>query len=527
VASSEDAQRAKAIARRRLDCVWLWRAAARVAALALVVGAIGVPAGPAPDASARSRPTGSRRDRVEVIQTNADLSMALTRVPDRRFRKARARGIPVIDVNDRSAYQRVTGFGGTMTDSAAWLLERNLPPSARAQTMRTLFGPRGIRLGFLRVPMGASDFTSNGTPYSYDDLPPGQTDPKLARFSIAHDDAYVIPALREALANNSHLELLASPWSPPGWMKANGKLDNERHTGTLLRSAYAPLAAYFVKFIQEYRRRGVRIDDLTPQNEPGNPTKYPGLELGPRSEARLIRKYLAPALLAAKLHPRIYGHDLGLSRDRLGVGFAKRLLGSRAAGSIAGLAWHCYFGSPDAIGAIHRLAPNLDQIEDECAPGVSPMPMPAVVISALRNQARVVAFWSLALDPKGGPLQRPHYFCPHCTGLVTVDEATRSVTRSLTYFQLGQASKFIDPGAQRIRSPHFVSYRYLWLASNVSSGLDDVAFRNPDGSLVLLAYNSSSAPLRFAVRWHRRTFTYTLLAGATVTFIWNRLHRGR
>jgi glucosylceramidase len=127
-----------------------------------------------------------------------------------------------------------------------------------------------------------------------------------------------------------------------------------------------------------------------------------------------------------------------------------------------------------------------------------------------------VALWNLALDPQGGPVQAPNTACTGCTGVVTVDERTHQVSFGAPYFQLGQVSKFLQPGAVRIYSNHFVKYS----AAGPGAGLDDVAFRNPDGTEALVAYNNSSAPVRFAVVWHDQSFSYKLPAGAMVTFSW-------
>jgi glucosylceramidase len=465
---------------------------------------------------------------VEVVQTSVDRSSALTRMPDLQFSSARPQGTRVVSVDDRGTYQRVDGFGGTMTDTSAWLLEQQLPASKTQEAMKALFGPSGIGLSFLRVPMGASDFTKNRTPYSYDDMPRGSKDPHLKHFSIAHDLPYIIPSLRQALSLNPHIELLSNPWSPPGWMKDNDNLNNDHHRGVLRASSYGPLANYFVKFIRAYGQLGVPISEVTPQNEPGNGTLFPGLQLGLPGEVKLIRRYLAPAFRRARLHTAIYAYDGSLGsetvrggRDR--KGFVKSLLRSPARHSISGIAWHCYFGNPPVITAVHRLAPRIRQIDDECAPGVNPLPMPEVLISELRNWARVVAYFNLAEDRHHGPVQPPNHGCPGCTGFFTIDEASHSLSYHLNYFQMGQASAFIKPHARRIRSNHFVSYSYVpHHPPHVTSGLDDVAVKNPDGSKVLLTYNTSRKPIRFGAQWKGRWFTYTLAPSTTATFVWDR-----
>jgi glucosylceramidase len=485
----------------------------RLALLAAVLGACSIIVPSAAGAAKRPKPTPAPSF-AQAYLTTADLSSALRRLPAIRFRSRAPRGIPVIKVNSRPRYQAFNGVGGAMTDTSAWLIDEELSPANRAALMADLFGASGIRLGYLRVPMGASDFTALGQPYTYDDLPAGQSDPTLSEFSIARDEPYVVPAIQQALALNPQLHISANPWSPPAWMKANDRLDDLGHSGVLLPSAYGPLAEYFVRFLLAYAGQGIPIAAITPQNEPGVPTGYPGMELSAPNEANFIANYLAPALHAAGLFPRIYGYDGSWG------GYPWRL--SAAAGSaLGGIAWHCYVGAPWTMSFFHTHAPGLDQIMDECSPGPRPLPTAEVAISSLRNWASAVVLWNLALDPQGGPVEVPNYTCAGCTGLARVDEQTGSFSLGLTFYQLGQVSKFVAPGARRIASTHFVHYAYAGPGTNLaSSGLDDVAFRNPDGTKVLIAYNNSTATLGFAVSDAGRYLRYWLGPGATVTLTW-------
>lgn len=457
---------------------------------------------------------------VHVIQTSDDLTQRLAHLSDLRFGAAGGRGMPVIHVNDGARYQRVFGAGAAITDTSAWLLEDRLSPATRARVMAALFADSGIRLGFVRVPIGASDFTKDGHPYSYDDLRAGQSDPTLSRFSVSHDDAYIVPILRQMLALNPHVHVIASPWSPPAWMKANGSLGNAGNRGTLLASAYDPLARYFVKFLQAYHSRGVRIDAVTPQNEPGQPTTYPGLNLSEPSEAAFIAHHLAPAIRAAGLHTAIYGHDFKwLFSPRVQALVSHPSVAS----SLAGIAWHCYDGNPVVMTVLHRAHPRLDQIEDECSSGIAPGPPAELLIASFRNWASAVVLWNLALDLRGGPVQPPNHGCGHCTGVLTIDEHEHTVRYSSDYYQLGQFTAFVRPGALRIGTNTFVTYNTPTPHNRVNyakPGLDDVAFINPDGSKVLLAHNNGARATRFAVQWRGRGFTYRLPAGATVTFTW-------
>jgi glucosylceramidase len=487
------------------------RTAAALAALALAVAPASIAAGGVP-------PAPNPALTVEVVQTTAHLSQRLQRRPDERFTHRVPRGTPVIDINDRVRFQQLVGFGGAMTDSAAWELYAKLPPARRHEALEKLFGATdGIDLSYLRVPMGASDFTRDGGAYSYDDMPPGESDPSLSHFSIAHDRAYIVPLLREVLAVNPGVRILANPWSAPGWMKANDALNNLDHLGVLLRADYRAFARYFVKFIQAYARSGIHVAAITPQNEPDNPTESPGMQLTEPAEASWIAGSLMPALRAAHLHTKVYGFDLGW----VTTGYADELARSGAARELTGIASHCYFGNPDLMSHLHAIAPRLEEIMDECGVDVSPLPVPEIAIASLRNWATTVVLWNMALNTHGGP-RAPHYGCGYCTGFADVDDATGTVSYRPMYYQLGQASKFIERGARRIESGHFVHYRIPNGAGTVTAGLDDVAFENPDGSRVLLAYDNSDRPIRFAVDWHRYSFSYRLPAGATVTFIWDR-----
>jgi glucosylceramidase len=458
-----------------------------------------------------------RTPEVQVVETTSNLLEHLTLLTPQRFANARLAGIPVIHVNDHVRYQRFTGVGGAITDTSAWLMHYFLSAPARGFLMDALFGSDGIHLGFIRVPMAASDFTAGRTPYSYDDVPSGQSDPSLSQFSIAHDEAAVIPTLRQALSVNPAAQILAEPWSPPAWMKANQAPNNPLHDGTLLPSSFQPLATYFVKFIQAYAAAGIPISAITPQNEPHAATVYPGMELPALDEARWIAEDLEPALLAAGLHPRIYGGDLGWGLPS----YNATLLSSEARPALTGLAWHCYGADPTVLSALHAQAPALDEIVSECAPGIIQYTVADVVIGSLREWASAVALWNVALDERGGPVQLPNVGCFHCTGLVAINQHTHSVSFSLAYYQLGQVSKFVQPGAVRIGSERFVS----WITPSadndgVSAGIDDVAFLNPDGSKVLVVYNNSAAAIRFGVNWRSRSFGYTIAPAAMTTFTW-------
>ena len=453
---------------------------------------------------------------VEVTQTTADFSERLARLRSVRFTAPPPAGMPVITVDESQRYQPFTGVGEAMTDSSAWLIYDELSAPTRTALMNDLFGSVGAHYSFALVPMGGSDFTRTGQPYTYDDVPTGQSDPQLAQFSIVHDQPYILPALREMLAVNPQTTVMATPWTAPPWMKANEAYDDVGYAGTLDASAFQPFAEYFVRFLQAYAAQGVPVGAIAPVNEPDSAAPFPSMNFPPASEAQWITQNLEPALQAANLHPRLYGSDLGWADQ-----YASTLLSTQAAGALAGIAWHCYAGLPTEMSDIHAQVPGDDQIVTECSQGIVPYPAAEVLIGSLRNWASVVALWNLALDPAGGPVQPPNYGCPGCTGDVTINESTQTVNFDLSYFQLGQVSAFVAPGATRVGSNTFVSY-FQTSPNNygASPGLDDVAFVNPDGTRVLVAYNNSPSQIGFGVVWNGRGFVYSLPANATVTFSW-------
>lgn len=427
------------------------------------------------------------------------------------------------------------GFGAAMSDSSAWLIWDKLTRRRRSQLLRKLFapGPGGIHLSYVRVPIGASDFTKGRTPYSYDDLPRGQSDPTLAHFSIAHDNAYILPALRAMRAINASVTTLASLWSPPAWMKLNDSFANPGPpSGSLRAEDYPVLADYFVRFLQAYAAAGVPIQAITPQNEPEQLTTYPGMDLPESQEAAFIGSYLAPALHAAALYPAILGFDYEWNCRQnptavpCDTRYPAQLAGDPQAGpELAGIAWHCYAGNVHAMSSMHALIPRLAEVVSECTSGrLTPAPPGELVIAAARNWASAVVLWNLALDPRGGPVEPPNFGCGGCIGLVTVNGRTRRYRLGRDYYQLGQASRYVPPGAVRIASNTFVRDRNIDVRvprGYTTPGLDDVAFLDPDGQRVLLTYNSARSAVHFAVRWRGRYFTYTLAPRAMATFRWS------
>jgi glucosylceramidase len=478
-----------------------------IAGAAFLIGGI---AGAAPRPAVRPRHVATT---VQVTETDPDRSLYLSVQTPVVFTKRTSTQVerPVVQVNDGMRYQRFEGIGAAMTDTSAWLIETKLSEFNRFRLMRELFSRDGLHLGFVRVPIGASDFSANERPYSYDDLPPGQVDPQLRKFSIAHDRAYILPALVQATSLNRRITFLANPWSAPGWMKANDSLDNIAGAGALLPQYYAAFANYFVRFIKDYARAGVRIGAVVPENEPGARTIYPGMELPPSDEAAFVNQNLAPSLSAAGLHTQIYGSDLSWDR----TDYVNQLVLDTHA--IVGISWHCYRGNP----AVMQLYPHITQIMDECSNELPHFPASLIAIEALRDGAGVASVWNVALDPHGGPVQPPNHGCPGCIGIATVNPRTHNFRFTNRFFQLSQIGHYVEAGARRIGTQSSDETSYDPLTRNFSPGLGEVAFENPGGVKVLVVYDSSPASIRYDIDWRNLVVPdLKIEPGETVTFRW-------
>jgi glucosylceramidase len=444
---------------------------------------------------------------ISVWLTTADARKLLQQQTDITFGAPNAASVATIEVDESQAYQEIVGFGAAITGSSAWLIHNRMSETQRDALLRELFGrDGGLGFSFTRLPMGASDFSIEH--YSYDDVPAGQTDPTLAHFSIDVDRPYILPVVKQALAINPQLKVMASPWSAPAWMKTTGNL----YKGTLRPEAYGPLAEYFRKFIAAYAAEGVPIWAITVQNEPHfEPENYPGMRLEPPQRAEFLKNHIGPLFSRSGIRTLIldWDHNWDQPESPMAV-----LNDAAAKQYVGGIAWHCYAGEVSAQSRVHEAHPDKDAFFTECSGGQwSPdfannlkYFVGTLVIGTTRNWARGVLLWNLALDAKYGPHKGG---CGDCRGVVTVDSTTGAVTRNVEYYALGHASKFVHPGARRIAS------------NSGAVGLESVAFRNADdGSKVLIVLNTATEARTFDTRTAGRSFTYTLPAGAAATFRW-------
>ncbi|MBC8134693.1 MAG: glycoside hydrolase, partial [Fibrella sp.] len=400
------------------------------------------------------------------------------------------------------------GFGASLTDSSAFLLSR-LSPAKRDAALRGLFDTRAGGIGFsvVRVPMGASDFTHRGN-YTYNDLPAGETDHEQKWFSIQPDEAYILPLLRRIRQINPALTVMASPWSAPAWMKTSKKMNG----GWLDWPAYAAYARYFVRFIEAYKKAGVRVDYVTLQNEPRlERDSYPTMRMEPGDQSRFVREHLGPAFRKAGITTKILVWDHNWDVPEFPMEVLKDAVARR---DIAGVAWHAYAGKPEAQESVRRAYPAMETHFTESSGGAfAPdfggnvrWDVANLVVGATKYGASTVLKWNLALDPKHGPQNGG---CTDCRGVITINPATGAITRNEEFYALGHASRWVRPGAVRLETAD-------------TSDFPGAGFRNHDGSLVFVGANGDTAKAR-TLRLQcgkRPPVTVNVPAGAAVTVVY-------
>ena len=412
--------------------------------------------------------------------------------------------LPVIEVNDMEQYQSMEGFGFALTGGSAQLL-MHMAPEARKALLGELFAPTGdgIHVSYLRVSIGSSDMNDHA--YTYDDMPPGDADPELKKFSLETDRGDVIPILKAILAINPHIMILGSPWSAPGWMKTNDTLKG----GELTPGNYGVYADYFVHYIEGMAREGITVNAITVQNEPLNPKNTPSMVMFADQEDTFIAKYLGPAFAKAgiKTGIQVYDHNSDVPSYALSI-----LADPEANPYVEGSAFHLYGGDTGTLSRVHDAYPKKDlflteqsvtERADSPTLGIDE-PVARVVIGATRNWCRNVLLWNLAADPNAGPHTNAGG-CTGCRGALTIDGDR--VTRNVAYYVVAHFSKFVPPGSIRI-------------GSTTLEQLDNVAFLTPEGRIVLVVANTGNFRKHFDIRYHGRTLEVTLPEESVGTWVW-------
>lgn len=467
---------------------------------------------------------------IESWTTHNNRSAVFTRQAEKITFESKSNGrVQPIIVNDRLQYQEMDGFGFALTGGSAFHLI-NMSPGERSKILREMFAHDGNNVGFsyIRLTIGASDL--NSFVFSYNDLPEGQTDYELKKFSLSQDLKDVVPVMKEILAINPDIKILGSPWSAPAWMKTHYDVRG----GQLRKECYPVYAKYFVKYVQAMAKEGITIDAITVQNEPLNSRNTPSMFWFQAQQGEFIRDHLGPEFRKANIKTKIILFDHNTDRPDYPLAI---LNDPEAAQYVDGSAFHNYRGEMSAMSQVYYARPDkniyfTEQMATERpgSPQINIVPaVKRLIIDITRHWSKNVILWNLAADPNNDP-HTDNGGCAMCQGAITIDGD--QVTRNIAYYTMAHASKFVRPGSVRIASTtrgdrglglHEDEQRpdaYRAVVIDQVDVLPNVAFKTPGGKIVLIVVNDTWTERTFEVQHNGQFATLKLPSGACGTYIW-------
>ncbi|WP_055094680.1 RICIN domain-containing protein [Flavobacterium aquidurense] len=430
--------------------------------------------------------------------TSADQTKLLQQQATVSFGANSGSNSSTVTVNAGTTYQTMDGFGYTLTEGSCEVIS-GMAATQQNQLLNDLYNPvTGLNASVVRISIAASDLSSSS--YSYNET---SGDVNMNNFSLNGPDlTYLIPIIKKIQIINPNIKILATPWSAPRWMKTN----NSWVGGSLQTQYYAAYARYFVKYFAAMQAQGISIWGITPQNEPENPNNEPSMLMNSTEQKNFINTQLGPQMAAAG-----YGNIKIIAFDHNCDNTAYPIDVLNNSSYVDGAAFHLYLGNISAMSTVRNATnKNVYFTEQYTGSGGSfggdfGWHMQNVVIGSTNNWAKTVLEWNAANNSGLGP--RTPGGCNTCLGAITVNNST-SYTKNVAYYIIGQISKFVKPGALRINS------------SSTNGTILSSAFKNPDGSIALVIYNSGSSNTIKIVSGSS-AFNYTVPASSAVTFNWS------
>lgn len=440
----------------------------------------------------------STGDPVNVWLTKGDQSIKLQQQNTVYFSSA-INNYSTIEIDPSQVFQTIDGFGYTLTGGSVEVINQ-LSAAKKQELLNDLFSSSGIGVNYLRISIGASDL--NSEVFTYDDIPAGQTDPMLAQFTLTKDQA-LIQMLKDILVINPNIKILATPWSAPVWMKDNGNSKG----GSLKPEYYGVYAQYFVKYIQAMKAQGIKIDAVTPQNEPLHPGNNPSMYMTSGNQATFIKNNLGPAFQAANITAKIIAYDHNCDDPA----YPLAILNDPAANPyVDGSAFHLYAGDISALSTVHNLFPSKNVYFTEqwtsSTGGFSgdlDWHIKNVIIGSMRNWSKTALEWNVANNASFGP--HTPGGCTQCKGAITVNGAS-DYEKNVAYYIIAHASKFVPVNSQRI-------------ASTQGGNLSTVAFKTPEGKTVLIVQNSNTTDKSFNIKYNQKTAPVMISGSSTATYV--------
>ena len=403
-----------------------------------------------------------------------------------------------VTINPSTTYQTMDGFGYTLTEGSCEVIS-GMAATQQNQLLNDLYNPTtGLNASVVRISIGASDLSSSS--YSYNET---SGDVNMNNFSLNGPDlTYLIPIIKKIQLINPNIKILATPWSAPRWMKTN----NSWIGGSLQTQYYAAYARYFVKYFAAMQAQGISIWGITPQNEPENPHNEPSMLMNATEQKNFINTQLGPQMAAAG-----YGNIKIIAFDHNCDNTAYPIDVLNNSSYVDGAAFHLYLGNISAMSTVRNATnKNVYFTEQYTGSGGSfsgdfGWHMQNVVIGSTNNWAKTVLEWNAANNSGLGP--RTPGGCTTCLGAITVNNST-SYTKNVAYYIIGQISKFVKPGALRVSS------------SSTNGSILSAGFKNPDGSIALVVYNSGGSSNTIRIVSGSSAFDYAVPAASAVTFTW-------
>ncbi len=401
-----------------------------------------------------------------------------------------------VTVNQEIGYQQLDEYawGGCFNERGYRAME-NLTKEERTKIIESLFGEEGLRFVTARTPIAASDFAIEH--YSYDET---ENDYELKDFSIAQDEKYLIPYIKEALNINPNINIWASPWSPPSWVKKNKALIGGEIEDT--GENFKAYALYFARYVQAYKEKGIKIKMVMPQNEPTMNTSYTSCLWSGEQLNDFIKNYLAPTLKKENVDADIW---LGTFTDSNSALTDPALNDEETVSIIKGVAFQWW--GKDKAAQVYQMNTGLHLMQSEtmCGNGENDWQYAQDQFDLIKGyfEAGVNSYmlWNMVLDDKGENTAADPW---HQCSPIVVYRATNEVVYNPQYYIVKHFSYYVQAGARRIETQ--------------AKGVDAIAFQNKDGSNILLVKNANSEKIIVTLDFNGRLTQAELEANSINTF---------
>ena len=463
----------------------------------------------------------STKNDIELFVTTANQSMLFEKVP-LTFSEEDNMSPFTIKLDSTVTFQQIDGFGAAFTGSTCYNLMQ-MSTNRRKELLQETFDiETGVGYSYIRISIGCSDFSLSE--YTYCDIP------GIENFAIQEEEIkYIFPVLREILTINPNVKIMASPWTPPRWMKVNNLVElkpyNSWTSGQLNPKYYQDYATYFVKYIQSMKKEGFEIESITIQNEPLNRGNSASLFMTWQEQLEFIKTALGPKFKENNIDTKIilYDHNYNYDSEKPDTKdqgqYPLRIYeDSETSQYVDGAAYHAYGGNKSEMLKIHNARPDKNLYFTEISIGLwgngysfgndLMWNLKEVGIGTLNNWSKAVIVWNFMLDEKHGPY-RPGG-CDICLGAIDIDSSDyNSYIKNSHFYDIAHLSKVIKPGGYRIDS------------SNLNiDGLYYVASKNPDQTYGFVALNTQSKEQSITVDDGNHSFSYEIPAKAVASFSW-------